>query len=167
VIGGRVAKVWAPDGGSFGGFRVVAGRFFCLAGRLVVFTVFEMAQPGIIAAGGGTISEINEERTYGVLISQARRKLLVALAERGPKMGADLTDAGTGDAGTSECLHYEATLKHLKKMMEAGLVLREEDPADRRRTLYRLSPRIKVSREGGKTLFDFGFGVARLSADGN
>ena len=114
------------------------------------------------------LPKIDEDLTFAVLISQARRKLLVALARGGPQIGADLKEAGKADGRCkSEKNFKKSTLINLKKMVEAGIVLKLDHGTDGRRVLYSLSPLVKVTKEGEDTVFDFGFFVARLSVDGN
>jgi hypothetical protein len=112
--------------------------------------------------------KLDEELTFSVLTLQARRKLLVALAAGGPQTGADLKHHGRGYRSCSTQRNFtDSTIKNLKLMVKAGVVLELDHPTDGRRVLYRLSPRVKVSREGDDWVFDFEFIVARLSVDGN
>ncbi|MDB6027384.1 MAG: hypothetical protein JWM68_3607 [Verrucomicrobiales bacterium] len=114
------------------------------------------------------LPKIDEELTYSVLTSQARRKLLVALACDGPQTGANLKHVGRGKGRGTRPKHLtNCTLMHLKRMVEAGIVLKLDHGTDGRRVLYSLSPAVKVSKDGDDTVFDFGFIVARLTADGN
>jgi DNA-binding HxlR family transcriptional regulator len=127
-----------------------------------------MALPDNSVSGNSALPKIDKELTFSVLTLRARRKLLVALALGGPQTGADLKHHGRGYRSCSSHRNFlDSTLKNLKPMVEAGLVLREYHPSDRRRVLYRLSPAIIVTRDGADTIFDFGFCVAQLSADGN
>ena len=127
-----------------------------------------MALPGISGSGDANLPQIDEELTYSVLTSQARRRLLVALVVDGPQTGVDLKHAGRGYGKcTGHRVFTQSTLANLKKMVQAGIVLQYDHPSDGRRVLYGLSPTVKVAKEGDDTVFDFGFIVARLSADGN
>ena len=127
-----------------------------------------MANPSPSGLSDAKIPQIDKELTHAVLISQARRKLLVALAICGSQSGADLKHVGRG---FSECSSHKvftrSTIANLRKMVEAGLVLKHGHGSDGRRVLYCLSPAVKVTRVGSDYEFDFGFGVARLDADGN
>ena len=127
-----------------------------------------MANPSQPGLNGVKIPQIDKELTYAVLISQGRRKLLVALAHCGSQSGADLKHAGRG---FSKCsgprIFMQSTIANLRKMVEAGIVLKHEHSADGRRVLYCLSPAVKVRRVGNDYEFDFGFGVARLNEEGN
>ena len=113
------------------------------------------------------LPKIDEELTFAVLRTRARRKLLVALACGGPQTGADLRYAGRGYGSCKgDKVFTQATLMHLKKMVEAGIVLKLDHATDGRRVLYVISPRVKVTQHGSDYEFNFGFVVARLGADG-
>ena len=127
----------------------------------------DMALPNNSGSAEATFPKIDEELTYLVLSSQARRKLLVGLAVGGPQTGAALKHLGRGGGYKGKTHYLDSTLKNLKLMVESGVVVAYDDPKDGRRTLYGLSPNIKVTRNGDEVLCDLGFGVTRLSVDGN
>ncbi len=110
----------------------------------------------------------DEKAICRALISAARRKMLFALAVGGPKTAADLAPIGRG-AGICDSRRgpVSATLKNIKVLIDAGLVIQLENPQDRRRCLYGLAPGLNVTVKDGQAVFDFDFLVARLSADGN
>ena len=127
-----------------------------------------MAIPSFSDSGAATPGKWNEELIFSVLTSQARRKLLVALATGGTQTGADLMHAGKARGQCSgRSIFLDSTLKNLKVMMKAGIVVRLENPQDRRRPLYALAPWIKVTINIHDTVIDLDVCVARLSADGN
>ena len=112
--------------------------------------------------------KFDEQKVISVLRLQARRNLLVALAADGPKTGANLRSIGRTKGwcpGSEQAV--DSTIKNLELLMDAGLVLRDEDPNDRRRSVYSLSPSVKVTREGDETIFDFDFMIVALGPDGN
>lgn len=116
----------------------------------------------------GNLPKFDQELVFGVLRSQARRKLLVALVCGGPQTGADLREAGKGKTKSRRPRRLtNGTLVHLKKMVESGIVLKTDHGSDGRRVLYSVSPLVKVTRYGADTEFDFGFVRMRLSAEGN
>jgi hypothetical protein len=154
-----------------GGFcrrRMFPMPVFALAGCLGLLQCPPMALPDNSDSGTKPELTIDEKKTFAVLISCARRKLLVALANGGAQTGADLIPHGRayGKCSSRQNL-LDSTLKNLKPMVEAGLVLKQDHPTDGRLVLYRLSPAIIVTHEGSDTVLNFGFCRARLSADGN
>ena len=109
---------------------------------------------------------IDEDATFAALNNAIRRNILVRLAMKGPKIGAELTDAAKGIAKSIRDFQlYNATLKHLKVMVEAGIVVQQDNPKDGRRTLYRVSPEIKVTTQCDEIHFDLDFCVVRLPQD--
>ena len=112
--------------------------------------------------------KFDEQKVTSVLRLQARRKLLLALAADGPQTGADLMHKGRSRSwcpGPRQAI--DATIKNLELLMDAGLVLRDEDANDRRKNIYRLSPEVKVARDADETIFDFDFIIVELGPDGN
>ncbi len=127
-----------------------------------------MESPANSNSAPSNFPKLDEQLTFGVLKSQARRKLLVAFAAGGPQAGADLKEAGRGFGYSKHGKAFtKSTLAHLRKMVAAGIVLKVDHGTDGRRVLYSLSPAVKVSKEGLDTIFDFGFVIVQLSADGN
>lgn len=94
---------------------------------------------------------------------------MFALAVGGPQTAANLTQAGRGKGRYCKTAtgYLDRTLKNLKVLIKAGIVVQLEDPQDQRRWLYALAPGLKVIVGDGETVFDFDFVVARLSEDGN
>jgi DNA-binding transcriptional ArsR family regulator len=115
-------------------------------------------------------AKFDEDLTYSALANRARRKLLVALASGGAKTADDLRQIGKGRAkykgGTSH-QHLDSTVWHLKQMVDAGMVVQRDNHQDGRKPLYALSPDVKFTLSEGEFVFDFGFWVMRLSADGD
>ncbi|MBA4148097.1 MAG: hypothetical protein H0X66_08265 [Verrucomicrobia bacterium] len=111
---------------------------------------------------------LDQELIFSVLMQVARRKLLVAMADKKPQTAAELMHAGRGRGSCCADSNFlTSTLKNLKLMMDAGIVVQTEDSRDRRRALYSLAPGLNVTKEGEHTVFDFGFCVVRLSPDGD
>ena len=112
--------------------------------------------------------KFDEQKVISVLRLQARRKLLLALAADGPQTGADLMHIGRSKGwcpGPESAI--DATIKNLELLMDAGLVLRDEDANDRRKNIYRLTPEVKVTKDADETIFDFDFMIVGLGPDGN
>ena len=144
------------------------GRFSVLPENDKFLECFDMAIPGNGNVATANFPRIDEALTFSVLKSRAKRKLLVALACEGMQTGVDLKHVGRGfGCCTGHKVFTQSTLMHLKKMVEAGIVLKHDHSSDGRRVLYSLSPAVKVTRDGADFEFDFGFVVARVSADGN
>jgi hypothetical protein len=127
-----------------------------------------METPNVAALAPANLPKIDEELTFGVLKSQPRRKLLVALACGGPQAGADLKLVGKGRGRVRGQNHLaNCALMHLKKIVAAGIVVKLDHGTDGRRVFYSVSPLVKVTRYGNDTEFDFGFVIALLAVDGN
>ena len=111
----------------------------------------------------------NEELVFAVLASRPRRKLMVALVDREARSGGDLIPAGKGvrTRCTRRLNYLDSTTKHLKLLIDAGMVVQSENKEDRRRPLYALHPNVTAERNGDDIVFDFGFVVARIDPDGN
>ncbi len=57
---------------------------------------------------------------------------------------------------------FDATLKHLFALRDAGFITATIDPADKRRQLYTLSPNIKIADAPDGRTMDFGYCVVRV-----
>ena len=111
--------------------------------------------------------QFDEDLVFSALAGRARLRLLAALAKDGPQTAIALETVGKGtrvrkDRGR----HVDSTLKNLKLMVNAGIVVELDNERDGRRTLYALSPAVKVTPSGDGTEFDFGFVVTTLGPDG-
>lgn len=96
----------------------------------------------------------SEDAVFTTLADPVRRNLLVALARGGPRTVFDLVGASGRDT--------DGTLKRLVILRRSGLVTMGENPKDRRRALYALSPNVPLTvTELGKVI-DLGFCVLRL-----
>ena len=110
----------------------------------------------------------DEDAVFSALAGRARLRLLASLAKDGPQTAIQLETTGRGtrvrkDRGR----HVDSTLKNLKLMVHAGIVVEQENSLDGRRTLYALSPAVKVTATGDATDFDFGFVTVTLGPDGD
>jgi len=121
--------------------------------------------PGAVTFEAGSTYDI--EKAFRSFKERTRRMLLAALAGRGPQTGADLMHSNAKRGyGKQRSHHLDSTLKHLKFMIQAGIVVEQPDPTDRRRTIYSLPPGVKVTKSSDEVIIDFGFCVLRLSPDG-
>lgn len=57
---------------------------------------------------------------------------------------------------------FDATLKHVVALRDAGLIVGQPDPTDKRRQIYSLSPALKVGDTPLGRMLDFGYGLLRL-----
>ena len=91
---------------------------------------------------------------FGILSSEKRRKILVALA------------AGTGMSASQLApivgRTQDGTLKHLIELREAKMVRMSPDPVDNRRRLYVLTEAVQVIRGEQGLDLDFGCCVWRV-----
>jgi DNA-binding transcriptional ArsR family regulator len=128
-----------------------------------------MSSSSNTAISAASARPFDEEQVFSALANVARRKLMVALAKDGPQRVVDLVHAGKAFRPRYKVKHpgTDSTTKNLKVLMDAGIVVTLANPQDGRKPLYTLAPGLKVSIVDGLTVIDFGFLVARLSADGN
>ena len=129
-----------------------------------------MSIPNSTNCGAPTEPALNQERVLAALASRGRRKLLVALAVGGPQTADALKHVGKARRGGmfSGPEHFaDSTVKNLKVMVDAGIVVKLENPQDGRRTLYALPAGVKVEIQADQTVVDIGSFVARLDPDGN
>jgi predicted transcriptional regulator len=96
----------------------------------------------------------DESLIFAVLNDESRRQLLRTIA-----LG---TIEPASQLKTRVGLRLHGTVKHLTLMREAGLVTMENDPADGRRQLYRLSPNVPLTKTDQGAVIDFGFVLLRL-----
>jgi DNA-binding transcriptional ArsR family regulator len=85
---------------------------------------------------------------FAMLADPARRRALLAIARTQPQAATSLT----GASGK----RMDATLKHLITLREAGMLTTSPDPKDGRRTLYGLSPKMKIIKSAQGAVLDFG-----------
>ncbi|MFM2083165.1 MAG: Winged helix DNA-binding domain [Verrucomicrobiota bacterium] len=95
----------------------------------------------------------DEDLIFETLADRPRRRLLVALAARGPQPASDLM----GASGR----RLDATLKHLASLRSSGLVVQQENPGDGRKYLYALAPTVPIVRTEKGAALEFGFCAVR------
>jgi DNA-binding transcriptional ArsR family regulator len=100
------------------------------------------------------VKPVSADTVFAALGEPTRRRLLLALSDGVPRRATDLTKT----AGK----RFDATLKHLIALRNAGLIVANPDPTDSRRQLYSLAPSVRVAQTPeGKTM-DFGYCVVRF-----
>ncbi|MEK0451950.1 MAG: Helix-turn-helix domain [Verrucomicrobiota bacterium] len=104
------------------------------------------------------VKVVSADTVFAVLGDPTRRRLLVAMADRTPRRATTLKAA----AGKK----FDATLKHIIALRDAGFITAQPDPTDKRRQLYTLSPNIKIADTPEGRTMDFGYCVVRVAAAG-
>ncbi len=113
-----------------------------------------MSDPAPLPSVTVTVKTVDADTVFAALGDKTRRRLLLAMSDRMPRRALALT----GTAGK----RFDATLKHLIALRNAGLIVANPDPTDSRRQLYSLAPSVKVTDSPeGKTM-DFGYCVVRM-----
>lgn len=99
-------------------------------------------------------AEWKEKVVFPMLADGLRRRMFLSLVRGGPQPAIGLQ----GASGRS----LDTTLKRLASMRNAGFVTMQENPKDRRRSLYALTPKVPVSATESGKVIDFGYCVLRL-----
>lgn len=101
-----------------------------------------------------TTQIIPADTVMAAVCDPTRRRILVALADGTPRRCSALQSV-TGK-------RFDATLKHVIALRDAGLIVGVPDPTDGRRQIYSLSPALKVGDTPLGRMLDFGYGLLRL-----
>ncbi len=100
-----------------------------------------------------TVRTIDADTIFSALSDRTRRQILVSLFDGQPH--------GTGGIGGSLPKHRDLVRKHCAVLAKAGLIIGQDDPQNRKRQLYQLSPAVKAeTTPTGRTL-DFGCCIVR------
>ena len=113
-----------------------------------------MSDPAPFPSVPVTVKTVDADTVFAALGDKTRRRLLLALSDGQPRRCTTLT----GTAGK----RFDATLKHLIALRNAGLIVANPDPTDSRRQLYSLAPSVKVAQTPEGRTMDFGYCVVRL-----
>ena len=97
---------------------------------------------------------VSEDVIYNALSYPARRMVLRVLSDGQGRTCAQLSGGGPKQQDT--------LLKNLTVMREAGLLVTEPNPENKRRMLYKLNPAIKVTKTDTGREMDFGCCVMRF-----
>ena len=97
---------------------------------------------------------VSEDVIYNALSYPARRMVLRVLSDGQGRTCAQLSGGGPKQQDTM--------LKNLTVMRDAGLLVTEPNPENKRRLLYKLNPAIKVTRTDTVKELDFGCCVMRF-----
>jgi DNA-binding transcriptional ArsR family regulator len=109
---------------------------------------------GFPVSGASTAAPLPTDAVFAMLADPVRRRLIETLAAGIPRRASSLAP------GVSRRL--DAALKHLTALRDAGLLVTQDDPQDRRRQLYSLSPNITVRPTQSGQEIDFGCCVLRV-----
>lgn len=101
-----------------------------------------------------TAKTVPADTVFAALGDPTRRRILLAMADGKPRTAT----AVTSFSGK----RFDATLKHLIALRNAGLIVAAQDAADGRRQAYTLAPSVIVTdAPEGKTM-DFGYCMVRF-----
>ena len=101
-----------------------------------------------------TVRTVSADTVFAVLGDPTRRRILLAMTDRKPHRAKALS--------TISGKRFDATLKHIIALRDAGFITAEYDPADGRRQLYTLSPSIKITDAPEGRTMDFGYCIVRV-----
>lgn len=112
-----------------------------------------MNEPTALTVVTTTVVAIDAQTIFSALSDSTRRQILVSLFDGQPH--------GTGGIGGSLPKHRDLVRKHCEALVKASLIIGQDDPQNRKRKLYRLSPAVKTeTTPNGRTL-DFGCCIVR------
>ncbi len=113
-----------------------------------------MTPPASFPTVTQTVKTVDADTVFAALSERTRRRILLAMADGKPR-------TATAVAGLSG-KKFDATLKHLIALRNAGLIVAAQDAVDGRRQAYTLAPSLIVTdAPEGKTM-DFGYCVVRF-----
>ena len=101
-----------------------------------------------------TVKTVDADTVFAALGDRTRRRLLLAMSDGQPRRCTALT--------SSSGKRFDATLKHLIALRNAGLIVASPDPTDSRRQLYTLAPSVKVAGTPEGRTMDFGYCFVRF-----
>ena len=101
-----------------------------------------------------TVKTVDADTVFASLGDRTRRRLLLALSDGQPRRATALTPASGK--------RFDATLKHLIALRNAGLIVAAPDPADSRRQRYALAPSVNVAQTPEGRTMDFGYCLVRF-----
>jgi len=101
-----------------------------------------------------TVKTVPPDTVFAALGDSTRRRILLAMADGKPRTATAIA--------TFSGKRFDATLKHLIALRNAGLLVAAQDTTDGRRQAYTLAPSVIVSgAPEGKTM-DFGNCLVRI-----
>ena len=89
-----------------------------------------MTDPASLPTVPVTVKTVDADTVFAALGDRTRRRILVALFDGQPRRATTLS----GAVGK----RFDATLKHLVALRNAGLIVAAKDPTDTRRQIYTL-----------------------------
>ena len=101
-----------------------------------------------------TVKTVPADTVFAALGDATRRRILLGMADGKPRTATAVA--------TFSGKRFDATLKHLVALRNAGLIVASQDATDGRRQAYTLAPSIIVTDSpAGKTM-DFGYCLVRF-----
>ena len=113
-----------------------------------------MSEPASLPTVPVTVKTVDADTVFAALGDRTRRRILLALFDGQPRRATVLA----GASGK----RFDATLKHLVALRNAGLIVAALDPVDARRQVYTLAPSVKVAETPEGRTMDFGYCLVRL-----
>ncbi|MBA4148813.1 MAG: helix-turn-helix transcriptional regulator [Verrucomicrobia bacterium] len=99
-------------------------------------------------------SQWNMDEIFFVLSDPLRRGIVLSVAKNGPQTAESLQRC----SGRK----LDATLKQLALMRDSGLMVKKENAADRRKSLYAIAPGVPFTTNDSGVFIDFGFCTLRF-----
>lgn len=112
-----------------------------------------MSEPTAFTVVTTTVRTIDADTVFLALSDPTRRQILVSLFDGKPHPVSGI--------GGSLPKHRDLVRKHCDALVKSGLILREPDPQDGRRSFYRLAPGVKASTTPEGRTLDFGCCIIR------
>lgn len=112
-----------------------------------------MSAPTAFTMVTTTVRTINADTVFLALSDPTRRQILVSLFDGQPHAVSGI--------GGSLPKHRDLVRKHCETLVKSGLILREADPQDARRSVYRLAPGVKTATTPEGRTLDFGCCIIR------
>lgn len=112
-----------------------------------------MSEPTAFSVVTTTIRTIDADTVFLALSDPTRRQILISLIDGKPHAVSGI--------GGSLPKHRDLVRKHCETLVNAGLILREANPQDARRSLYKLAPGVKTSVTAEGRTLDFGCCILR------
>lgn len=101
-----------------------------------------------------TVQTVSADTVFAALGDATRRRILLGVADGKPRTATAIASFSGK--------RFDATLKHLIALRNAGLLVAAQDAVDGRRQAYTLAPSVIVTNAAeGKTM-DFGYCIVRF-----
>lgn len=112
-----------------------------------------MSAPTAFTVVTTTVRTIDADTVFLALSDPTRRQILISLFDGQPHAVSGM--------GGSLPKHRDLMRKHCETLVKSGLILRQDNPQDGRRSLYQLSPQVKTATTPEGRTLDFGCCIVR------